>query len=401
MNKQSVIEVRNLTKHYFRKRTGLPAAIDNISFEVGKETVTLLGPSGCGKTTTLRCIAGLERPDSGEIYIEGRLVTSPGKKAFVPPEKRGVGLVFQSYALWPQMKVFDNIAYALKIRHFSHSEIKARVSEVLEAVRMNGFQERYPSELSGGQQQRIALARSLAYKPRVLLLDEPLSNLDAKVRESTRAELKTIISELGISTIYVTHDQEEAFVLSDKIAVMNEGKIIQFDVPYNIYYRPATEFVAKFVGLANIVEGVVASIDKIARKGTIRILSNYDIQCSLTEDLAEGTPCTVTVRSNEIKMASQKPANGNVIEGQVRSRQYKGSVTDYVLGFGSCQLLVTADRFWDNNGAYDEQSGGLKENQTVFVEIRGDAITVVPKSTEDVDKRVKVTIDTATNSVHG
>ncbi|BAA30456.1 ABC transporter ATP-binding protein [Pyrococcus horikoshii] len=212
------------------------------------ELLTLLGPSGCGKTTTLRIIAGLEKPDKGRVYFDGRDITD------LPPYERNIGLVFQDYALFPHMTVFKNVAFGLEVRRVPRMEIEKRVREVLDLVGLRGFENRLPEELSGGQQQRVALARALVIEPDVLLLDEPLSNLDAKVREKLRGEIKRIVKELGITTIYVTHDQEEAMVLSDRIAVMNFGRIEQVGEPYDLYYNPKNEFVANFLGISNIVE---------------------------------------------------------------------------------------------------------------------------------------------------
>nr|AAG45398.1 putative sugar-binding transport ATP-binding protein [Thermococcus litoralis] len=212
------------------------------------EFLTLLGPSGCGKTTTLRIIAGFEKPDKGKIYFNDTVMND------VPPYERNIGIVFQDYALFPHMTVYDNISFGLKLRKLSKEEIKRRVSWALELVGLKGFEDRYPEQLSGGQQQRVALARALVIEPQLLLLDEPLSNLDAKIRERLRGEIKRIQKELGITTIYVTHDQEEAMAISDRIAVMSVGKIEQIGNPLDLYYNPKNEFVARFLGLSNILE---------------------------------------------------------------------------------------------------------------------------------------------------
>ncbi|WP_087036767.1 ABC transporter ATP-binding protein [Thermococcus litoralis] len=212
------------------------------------EFLTLLGPSGCGKTTTLRIIAGFEKPDKGRVYFDDTVVND------VPPYERNIGIVFQDYALFPHMTVYDNISFGLKLRKLPKEEIRRRVSWALELVGLKGFEDRYPEQLSGGQQQRVALARALVIEPQLLLLDEPLSNLDAKIRERLRGEVKRIQKELGITTIYVTHDQEEAMAISDRIAVMSVGKIEQVGNPLDLYYNPKNEFVAKFLGLSNILE---------------------------------------------------------------------------------------------------------------------------------------------------
>ena len=372
-NSSSVIEVRNLTKRFVKGSKS--AAVNNVSFTVGREVLTLLGPSGCGKTTTLRCIAGLEKPDSGEIIIDGKVVTSSERHIFVPPEKRDIGLVFQSYALWPHMKVFDNVAYALKLRHAPKAEIEKRVNRALEMVYLSGYDQRYPAQLSGGQQQRVALARCLVYEPKVLLLDEPLSNLDAKVREKTRIELKNLLSKIGIASVYVTHDQEEAFLLSDKIVVMNQGSIIQVDTPYNIYHYPANEFVASFVGKSNMIDGMVVS-KKARGRGTVRILGQYDIDCEVPDLLPEGSACSVIIRANEVGMLDEKPKTGNIIPCEVESREYKGAVTDHIVKVGNVSLTVTTHRFCELNHVHPDES---MRGRKAFLDIRGEAVTIVPK----------------------
>ena len=221
-----------------------------------REFVTLLGPSGCGKTTMLRMIAGFEKPTSGEILIDDAVVSGRGQ--FVPPNRRNIGMVFQSYAVWPHMDVFDNVAYPLKIQGLSRGEIKKRVFDILEAVHLTQYVKRLPNELSGGQQQRVALGRALVCSPRVLLLDEPLSNLDAKLRESMRFEIKDMQRRFGITVVYVTHDQTEAMAMSDRVIVFNKGAVQQMDTPTNIYRRPANQFVADFVGKINFIRGAAS-----------------------------------------------------------------------------------------------------------------------------------------------
>ena len=221
-----------------------------------REFVTLLGPSGCGKTTMLRMIAGFEKPSSGEILIDDAVVSGRGQ--FVPPNRRNIGMVFQSYAVWPHMDVFDNVAYPLKIQGLSRGEIKKRVFDILEAVHLTQYVKRLPNELSGGQQQRVALGRAPVCSPRVLLLDEPLSNLDAKLRESMRFEIKDMQRRFGITVVYVTHDQTEAMAMSDRVIVFNKGAVQQMDTPTNIYRRPANQFVADFVGKINFIRGVAS-----------------------------------------------------------------------------------------------------------------------------------------------
>ncbi len=255
----TTITIKNLSKHF-----GKVAAVDNVSLDIKAGSfLTLLGPSGCGKTTLLRCVAGLEDPDGGEIYIGDKLVFSYAKGISLPPGKRDVGLVFQNYALWPHMTVNKNMSFALEIQKLPRSEIKTRVKESLTEVQMEGFENRYPREMSGGQQQRIALARMLAYRPKVFLMDEPLSNLDARLRMDMRAELKHLHHVASATTIYVTHDQAEALTMSTDIAVMKEGVLQQLDTPDRIYHFPSNLFVADFIGIpkVNLLEGSVDGKD--------------------------------------------------------------------------------------------------------------------------------------------
>ncbi|WP_457742068.1 ABC transporter ATP-binding protein [Thermococcus sp.] len=249
------VELRNIVKRW----EGFELHVD-LSVKDG-EFLTLLGPSGCGKTTTLRIVAGLEKPDSGRVLFSGRDVTE------MKPYERNIGIVFQDYALFPHMTVFKNVAFGLEMRGLPKEEIRRKVEWALELVRLKGFENRYPEQLSGGQQQRVALARALVIEPEVLLLDEPLSNLDAKIRERLRSEIRRIQKELGITTIYVTHDQEEAMAISDRIAVMNVGRIEGVGEPLELYYKPRTEFVARFLGTSNIVE--LETQNGIARLGNL------------------------------------------------------------------------------------------------------------------------------------
>ena len=251
----TTIKIRNLTKKF-----GKVVALDHVSLDIEPGTfLTLLGPSGCGKTTLLRCVAGLEDPDEGEIYIGNTLIYSGDKGVSVPPGKRELGLVFQNYALWPHMKVDKNITFALEIQKMPKDEMDKRVKEALKEVQMEGYEDRYPREMSGGQQQRIALARMLAYRPKVFLMDEPLSNLDARLRMDMRSEIKRLHHVAGATTIYVTHDQVEALTMSTNIAVMKEGVVQQFDSPDKIYHYPANLFVADFIGnpKVNLLEGYI------------------------------------------------------------------------------------------------------------------------------------------------
>jgi ABC-type sugar transport system ATPase subunit len=251
----TTITIKNLTKRF-----GTVLAVNNVSLVIEPGTfVTLLGPSGCGKTTLLRCVAGLEDPDGGEIYIGDKMVFCYDKGISLPPAQRELGLVFQNYALWPHMKVDKNITFALEIQKMPKAEMEKRVKEALKEVQMEGYEDRYPREMSGGQQQRIALARMLAYRPKVFLMDEPLSNLDARLRMDMRTELKRLHHISGATTIYVTHDQVEALTMSTSIAVMKEGILQQFDTPDKIYHFPTNLFVADFIGnpKVNLLEGIM------------------------------------------------------------------------------------------------------------------------------------------------
>ena len=247
----SSITLKNITKFY-----GDVEVIKNFSQVIADhEFVTLLGPSGCGKTTLLRMIAGFEKPTTGEIKIDDVVVSD--SENFIPPNERKIGMVFQSYAVWPHMNVFDNVAYPLKINHVKKSEIKERVETILDAVHLLPYINRMPNELSGGQQQRVALGRALVSNPKLLLLDEPLSNLDAKLRESMRYEIKEMQKKFGITVVYVTHDQTEAMTMSDRVIIFNKGVIQQIDTPINIYKNPANEFVRDFIGRINFINGTV------------------------------------------------------------------------------------------------------------------------------------------------
>jgi ABC-type sugar transport system ATPase subunit len=258
---ETTITVKNLTKRF-----GDVVAVNDVSLTIEPGSfLTLLGPSGCGKTTLLRCVAGLEDPDGGEIFIGDKLIFSHPKGISLPAGKRDLGLVFQNYALWPHMTVYKNMAFALEIQKISKTEIKKRVTESLTEVQMEGYENRYPREMSGGQQQRIALARMLAYRPKVFLMDEPLSNLDARLRMDMRAELKHLHHVAGATTIYVTHDQVEALTMSSSIAVMKEGVLQQLDTPDHVYHYPANLFVADFIGnpKVNLLDGIVTGNNSV------------------------------------------------------------------------------------------------------------------------------------------
>src|SRR5262245_42317330 len=260
----NLIRIRGLRK-WFDSRRGRVEALRGIDLEVAeKEFCVLLGPSGCGKTTTLRSVAGLEKPDGGELEIDGALVSSPERKIYVPTEKRDIGMVFQSYAIWPHMNVFQNVSFPLikGRKKIPKDQISGKVRAALKLVQLDGIEDRPATDLSGGQQQRVAMARAMVTEPKILLMDEPLSNLDARLREQMRVELKKITKAAGVTTLYVTHDQAEALSLGDKVCVMHDGEIIQMAPPHEVYANPANLFVAQFVGEMNFVKGTVAAKDK-------------------------------------------------------------------------------------------------------------------------------------------
>jgi putative spermidine/putrescine transport system ATP-binding protein len=306
-------------------------AVNDFNLEIEKGSlVSFLGPSGCGKTTTLRMIAGFEQMDSGTIELDGSDIT------VVPPNRRGIGMVFQAYALFPNMTVRENIAFGLKMKKAPKLEIDKRVNEVLEMVRLQDTAKRFPHQLSGGQQQRIALARALAVQPRVLLLDEPLSALDAEVRVALRGEIRRIQSELAITTVYVTHDQEEALSISDKVVVMNKGNIEQVGTPEEIYRSPQTRFVATFIGTANQFHGEISGKDTILCN-EIKLLS-HDLK-----EFSDGQKVVVLVRPENIQVQPEQPAHqtGNVIAGEVETITFHGAVTR--LGVNVSGQRVVAD----------------------------------------------------------
>jgi len=329
-----------------RKRFNEVQALDNLSFEFGHGILSFLGPSGCGKTTLLRSIAGLEVPDAGSIFIADQVQTSIDRGILVPPYAREIGFVFQNYALWPHMTVFKNVAFGLKLRKLPAEEVRRKVLKALELVGLQGKEERYPSQLSGGQQQRVALARSLALEPRLILLDEPLSNLDAKLREEMRSELKKLIKKVGISALYVTHDQEEAFTISDSVIVMENGRILQYASPDEIYNRPAHAFVASFIGHSTLVEGKIVKVDGA---DCLVAIAEFDGATLLSPAMAGAVPgqsCKVVIRTSEIRLSRECFAEGtdNVLEGNMTSRDFRGGLTDHYIRIGSRELVVTSHK---------------------------------------------------------
>ncbi|WP_216640732.1 ABC transporter ATP-binding protein, partial [Effusibacillus lacus] len=304
-----MLNVTRLFKEYPNDNGEMVKAAQNITFEVPQgKLFTLLGPSGCGKTTTLRSIAGLEKPSSGEITLGERVIYSSQKRAFVPPNRRDIGMVFQSYAIWPHMNVFQNAAFPLQVgkKKYSKAQIEDKVMRALNVVQLDGLEAREATKLSGGQQQRLALARALVMEPQLLLLDEPLSNLDAKLRERMRFELKRLQRELGITTVYVTHDQSEALALSNQIAVMNAGHIVQIGTPREIYEHPNSKFVADFIGSTNFVNGTV--IEKQNQPGRYKLNTEAgEIVAYSAEPLAKGETVLLSIRPENIHVSLNRP----------------------------------------------------------------------------------------------
>lgn len=353
------IAIKNLTKRF-----GDVKAVNNVSLTIEPGSfLTLLGPSGCGKTTLLRCLAGLEDPDGGEIYIGDKLIFSYDKAISLPPSKRDLGFVFQNYALWPHMKVEKNITFALEIQKMSKEEMRKRVRETLAEVQMEGYEDRYPREMSGGQQQRIALARMLAYRPKVFLMDEPLSNLDARLRMDMRAELKRLHHISGATTIYVTHDQVEALTMSSKIAVMKDGLLQQLDTPDVVYHYPANLFVADFIGnpKVNLLDGVVES-DRSVK------VSSFDLTVETGDARGE---VVVAIRPEDVTISPQPVPDA--VEFNVYSVLPAGADTTIVASRGDIEITVKEagasrvrmdDKIWlkfypQTLNLYDKQSGNL------------------------------------------
>ena len=332
-----MLKVVNLKKSY-TSEAGKVGAVEGVDFEVqAGEVFALLGPSGCGKTTTLRCIAGLETPDGGEIWIGDRPIYNGQTKLIVPIHRRGVGMVFQSYAIWPHMTVFDNVAFPLVRGGFrvSKSEVKERVNNALRLVQMDGLGDRPAPLLSGGQQQRVALARALVYEPAVLLLDEPLSNLDAKLRQGMRLELRELVTRLHVTTIFVTHDQEEALVLADRIAVMQDGLLKQIGSSRDIYLRPTNEFVAQFVGEANIISGQVETVPTNGGMGVVQSPIGA-LSCWLPKSAGVNEKVTIMFRpESPVLHTEARHGVHNVFVGSVKRVVFVGSRLHCEIEIGS------------------------------------------------------------------
>jgi iron(III) transport system ATP-binding protein len=330
------IEIQNLYKR-FKKVT----AVNRIYIGVKKgEILTLLGPSGCGKTTTLRCIAGLENPEEGDIIIDGKSMLSEG---FVQPSKRGIGMVFQNYAVWPHMKVFNNVAYGLKLQKIAKKELQKKTRDVLELVGLGGLEERYPSQLSGGQQQRVALARALVRNPKVLLLDEPLSNLDAKLREELRFEIKSLVRRMGITAVYVTHDQAEAMVISDRIAVMDAGNVVQIGTPLDIYHTPVNKFVADFIGTMNFISGEIVQVLRDEDVAYVRSPFDELIRCTVPGGMEAlpGKTVYASIRPEDAEIFTDAPRDKeNVFKCMIVHKAYLGNFLYFFVNVKDTMIRV-------------------------------------------------------------
>lgn len=352
------VELANITKLF-----GPLRAVDNISLTIGEgEFFTLLGPSGCGKTTLLRVIAGFYSPDAGNIHFGDRLINP------VPAHRRETGMVFQNYALFPHLSVFDNIAYGLRARKIPKAEIAERIGRIIKSVQLEGLEHRFPSKLSGGQQQRVALARALVISPQILLMDEPLSNLDAKLRVSMRDEIRRIQKDLGITTIYVTHDQEEAMAVSDRIAIFNRGRLEQVGTPAEIYYRPESRFAAEFMGNSNIFEMEVTGWDRDHSQISAGVEGRT---FSLRGQKPVGDRITLSVRPEWIRVVAE-PRNGesNILQGAVLSSTFLGSMIRYrVSGPGGKPVVIDV---------HDPDEGTiLKDGQTLWYQLPPDRSLVI------------------------
>lgn len=334
------LAVEDLEKSYVDRRERV-RAVDGVTFHVDEGAFyTLLGPSGCGKTTTLRCVAGLERHDGGRIVVDRSVVSSQHPSVFVPPHKRNIGMVFQSYAIWPHMTVFENAAFPLRVTRtgLNKQQVQQRVEEALNVVQLGALAGRMATQLSGGQQQRLALARALVREPRVLLLDEPLSNLDAKLREQMRAEVRALQRRLGITTLYVTHDQVEALSMSNRIAVLSAGQIVQEGTPLEIYQHPTSRFVADFVGSTNFLEAEAVQPEA---DGRFTLRSGVGVlTAAVPEGTRPGDRLTLCVRPENIRVFTHDPARPNILPGTIEQVMFLGEQLDCRVRVGQQSVLV-------------------------------------------------------------
>lgn len=366
-----MLSVKALFTEYPNDRGQIVRAAQDVTFEVPEgKLFTLLGPSGCGKTTTLRSIAGLEKPRAGEIKVDSRVVYSSADNIFVAPNKRMFGMVFQSYAIWPHMNVFQNAAFPLEvgIKKYSRQEIRDKVMRVLTVVDLDQLAEREATKLSGGQQQRLALARALTMEPALLLLDEPLSNLDAKLRERMRFELKRLQRELQITTVYVTHDQSEALALSHEIAVMNEGRIMQIGSPREIYERPRNKFVADFVGTTNFLEATISAVE--TEPGRYMVESPIGkLAASSADVLRAGDKVVLSLRPEDVELAERAYEGPNSFHGIVDAKVFLGEYLDFQIKVGDRTLLAKA-----------HPSLRTPIGDKVFIRINADKCVAIPDS---------------------
>jgi len=362
--------VRNLRK-VFSTDKGEVHAVDDVSFEIKEgEYYTLLGPSGCGKTTTLQCIAGLETPDEGEIVMGGELVFSSGEKVAVPAHRREIGMVFQSYAIWPHMTVFDNVAFPLAYgrRRVSKSQVSERVMNALSLVHLQELATRPAPFLSGGQQQRVALARAVVEEPKLLLLDEPLSNLDAKLREEMRSEIRELVSRLQITTLYVTHDQIEALFLSDRIAVMQSGNIVQEGTPRQIFLTPKDQFVADFLGKSNFLKGQVVERSIASQTAIIDTVVGR-MRCVITQDVDAGDAVLLAVRPSGIQVRRTAPSeDGNTFQGNIQTLNFIGDFLECLVKTGDELVKVMLDPYQE-----------FKVGEQVYLHVPSDRLVTIAK----------------------
>jgi iron(III) transport system ATP-binding protein len=359
------VDVEGVSKRYAHRVKGeVYAARDVVLHVKPGEFLTLLGPSGCGKTTTLRMIAGYEMPDAGRIRFGGQDVTRE------PANRRNIGFVFQNYALFPHLSIFENVAYGLRVRGADEAEIHRRVAEVLDLVGLGGYEQQFSSQLSGGEQQRVALARAIVIRPRVLLFDEPLSNLDAKLRVQMRHEIRGLQRTLGITTVYVTHDQEEAMAVSDRIAVMSGGSVVQEGSAEDLYHRPASQFVAQFVGRVNLVPGRVSSV--VGDVATVAALGSTFDALVVKPGLAPGAAVRLVVRPESIVIAAAPSSGSGALTATVASRTFLGEKIEYLLRCANETLQVVR---------YDAGPDDIMaEGATVAVRFADGAVTVLPET---------------------
>ena len=366
------IEVVNLVKSYRRDGGGAITPVDHVDLTVAEnELVVLLGPSGCGKTTLLRCVAGLERPDEGEIIIDGKTVFSSKKGIFEPSDRRQLAMVFQSYALWPHMTVAENVAYPLHSRKTPGPEIARRVSEVLGMVGVGGLEQQHPGRISGGQQQRVALARALVANSNVVLFDEPLSNVDAQVRAQLRFELQSMQSRLRFSGLYVTHDQTEAMELGHRVAVLDSGKISALGTPFEVYSNPPNEYVASFVGVANILPGKIETRDAATITVNTAIGSvSAPASVLMQPELAEGDAISLVARPEQLRLSKTRPDGGNAIEVRLEARLFSGAHTEVIVRAGDTRIMVWLHDY--------QEALDLPTEQSIWLTVPASGIRVVP-----------------------